>query len=408
MILNHRRMLILLLFIASVLHLAMLKASTLAPQLRVFTDGHDAIGYLQLATNIITLHKYTFDAITPTAFRMPGYPLLLAVAYVPWQTPLFVQAIQIGASILTALLVYFLGIAIRLTKVNALVGATIVAINPLQIFAATMIYPDMLSVFCVVLATFLLLRAPDSRWSGAAAGLVLVAGIYLKPTLAPIAAVLLGLAGVRWIQPKRSRYMFLGFVLPAVIIVFGLAPWTLRNAAVMGTLIPLTTSTGGDFYGGNNSLADGGDVRDSFVAPDLTEVESNDVYTRQALEWIGAHPGEFVRLLPVKAFRFAWPLSRAMSGYIDVPRYVSAAVLVFVVVFGMLTLVGGAYLVQRKLAWEAITLASPFFVLLFISLATHGGSRYALPGLPALAVLVSAGIEALMLRRNLLSRCSSL
>jgi hypothetical protein len=56
--------------------------------MQAFAEGGDAIGYTQLARNLLSHGSFRFDLGSPSAFRMPGYPLILAVTYVMWQTPL--------------------------------------------------------------------------------------------------------------------------------------------------------------------------------------------------------------------------------------------------------------------------------------------------------------------------------
>ena len=43
--------------------------------------GGDAVGYIQLAHNIVSYGFFGFNPENPTAFRMPGYPIILAVFY---------------------------------------------------------------------------------------------------------------------------------------------------------------------------------------------------------------------------------------------------------------------------------------------------------------------------------------
>jgi hypothetical protein len=126
----------------------------------------------------------------------------------------------------------------------------------------------------------------------------------------------------------------------------------------------------------------------------MSEVESDFVLKRRALEWIRSNPGDFIKLLPAKAVRFFWPLALGTSGYITVPTIVFWLVLIVSVIFYGLVLYGIWYLTSIKCYWDVIVLVTVPIVLLLLSLYSFGASRFALPAFPALAILASLGIKA--------------
>lgn len=53
-------------------------------------------------------------------------------------------------------------------------------------------------------------------------------------------------------------------------------------------------------------------------------------------------------------------------------------------------------LARNQHIWEIIILIEPFIILLFLSLATFGAARLALPAFPALAIFASVGLETIL------------
>jgi 4-amino-4-deoxy-L-arabinose transferase-like glycosyltransferase len=391
--------LVFVLILGLVLRLLLLLAASFIPALQRLVAGGDAVGYTQLAHSLYQARSFRFAAGGPTAYRMPGYPLFLAAAYVPWKLPLPAQLAQILADVLTAWITYLMARHLARGAAAPLLAAAAVALNPLMMVTSISLLPETLSILSTTLALFLLLKRPDSRRAWMIAALVLGFGIYLKPTMAPAAlALLLLLATRRWIA-SRAWAAGVAVLAPFVIIAACVAPWLVRNCLVMDACVPLTTSNGSNLYGGNNSQADGGYVSDEpYVLPDMSEAESNRVFTRRAMAWIGANPADFLRLLPAKAARFFWPLSFGTSGYIPVPSPVFAGVLMGTIAFCALVAYGTWRLAVAGRWWELAVLAVTPAVLLLLSLLTFGAARFALPGFPGCAVLACCAVEAVAAR----------
>lgn len=390
----NRKALGLILGVGLILRLTALLSYSRIPPLQRLVEGGDAVGYTQLAQNLLYAHSFGFAGDGPTAFRMPGYPMFLGVAYAIGESPLIAQVLQIAADLLTILVVNQIGKCISANGRTSLLAAAFVAMNPLVLISSISILPEVLAIFCVGLATLLLCKYPDRIRTWLLVSGVLSVGIYLKPTIAFVAAAFLFLFLIRWTRSHGLVRAGEAFFISSCVVVASLTPWIMRNTLVMHGFIPLTTSNGSNLYGGNNSQADGGYVSsEPYVLPNMIETDSDDLLTQRAIDWITSHPLDFVKLLPAKAGRFFWPLSFGTSGYVAAPALVSWGMLVVSASFYLLVVIGIWGLCLAKRFWELEVLTTTPMILLLVTLVTFGAARFALPAFPALALLASVGVQ---------------
>ena len=386
---------------ACLARLAMLLLSTEIGQLQNLATGGDAIGYTQLAHNLLMEHTFKFQDGGPTAYRMPGYPLFLVVASSIWQSSLPAQTLQIFIDMLSVLFVYKIGMSITGSVRTSLIAAGIIAVNPHIISLSVALLPETLSIFLITIAIYFLIRVQNSYWYCLWGAIALTFCIYLKPTTAPIAILLLVTSGIYWYfsHPIQWKTILRAF-LPLITVGVLLTPWVARNLIVMQHFILLTTSSGSNLYGGNNSQADGGFISsEPYVLPAVSEVESNRIFKERAIHWITQNPVDFLRLLPAKAARFFWPLSFGTSGSISVPTVIFGVVLLVTIAYHAIVIYGiWILMVTNKYDWKALVLTENLIIVLLLSLVAFGAARFALPGFPASAIFVSIGIETIIHR----------
>jgi len=391
-----RRAVLLLLAAALLVRVLALLAYTSIPLLRSVIEGGDTGEYMQLARNLLADRVFRFDGGSSTAFRMPGYPLFLVLAYALWHSAFPAIMIQILADLLTISIVCHMARQLRCSMICVLVAGSAVAFNPLLIISALSLLPETLSVCLTAMAVLSLILVREQIRTNILAFVALSASIYLKPTMAPVSLALMLLFALRWLFVSGLKRKTIMLMLPLIVII-AMAPWTARNHEVMRAFVPLTTSNGTNLYGGNNPHTDGGYVSDQpYVLPGMTEVESDHALSRRVLAWIKANPREFAHLLPLKALRFLWPLSRGTSGYVAVPMPIFLFIMVTTIMFYLFVCFGIWSLIKRKYYWELRFLPAVPTSLLFISLLTFGAARFALPGFPGLAVLAALGAEKAM------------
>ncbi len=154
-------------------------------------------------------------------------------------------------------------------------------------------------------------------------GLLLGVAFHLQPALFPVALGYLVFELWRWNGARAWR----GPGLIALGIVVACVPWGLRNYATFDRLYFVRSNLGLELYVGNHEGAhadiDISVARGSFRHPrtDLTEAErvreiGEGPFMREkrkeAVDWIRAHPGEFLKLTGTR-FLYFWvgPLHRA-------------------------------------------------------------------------------------------------
>jgi Dolichyl-phosphate-mannose-protein mannosyltransferase len=194
----------------------------------------------------------------------------------------------------------------------AALGAALVALHPGLLAYTLKLHPLGLDVLLLGLLVLWSVTRPWSRRDTLVAGLTLGLNLMTRPTyfLAGVAAWL-----TRWRQhPRDARYLLAA----ATIAVLIAAPWVIRNWAILGQ--PLLISTGfEDIWKGNNVAATGSGYVSSGttifdVAParmqvrlwQSDELRVSAVFAEETAEFIRNQPGQFVSLAVRKFFYFWW------------------------------------------------------------------------------------------------------
>jgi hypothetical protein len=364
------------------------------PLVQWLVEGTDAVGYMQLSQNLLWTQSFHFDGGAATAFRVPGYPIVLVFTYALWQNLLPTQILQIAVDVLTVFVTYQIAKQISDSPVTPLLAAAVVALHPLMAVTSLSFRPETLAVFFLALAILLLLRSPNSIRTGVVAALALTVAVYLKHILIAAAIVFLLAFAVRLLLVSGLKRVQLAAWMPLLILALLLTPWVARNFVALGAFVPLTTSSGSNLYGGNNPQADGGFVSaEPYVLPHVTEVESDRIFTERAISWIQSNPLAFAKLLPLKIARLFWPLSLGTSRSVEVPGIVFSLILVITLTFYSLVLYGSWRLAMARRYWELLLLSTIPLTLVLFTLLTFGAARFLLPAFPVLAVLASKSVE---------------
>jgi 4-amino-4-deoxy-L-arabinose transferase-like glycosyltransferase len=357
---------------------------------------HDGIEYDLLATNLVNGEGFALIAGQPYAFRPPGFPFFLALIYILFgRSYLAVRVTNALLGALTCLPIYLF--TKRVWNWRAGVIASLgIALHPLLIYFAGMIYPESLMLFLIAIIFLLAIDAAHSQKIDRMLLVGLVSGLltYLRTSL-----LILGLAQTVWVWLSYStfRKRFLACVTLVVVIILVLVPWIIRNFVVFGEFIWISTNGGVTFWAGNNALATGGWIEPSpatWVGPDpptdlrgwpgLKETESEARFRSAALDWIRSHPGAFLRLLPRKLIR-AWGLNfgneaRSMNLplVIQVPYYFFLGICII-----------GFILSFKK--WKlALILYLPIIVSILTTLVYYGSTRQS--AITALSLVIFAAL----------------
>lgn len=358
----------------------------------------DATGYDILANNLLQGLGLTWDGVNPTSARAPGYPALLAVLY--WFGGYRLDVVRLFQAFLGALTcfpVYWIGRRLCSTS-TGLLAALGWALYPLGIYFVSWLVTESVTVLALWSALATTLHALDSRRPSCAilSGILFGITALFRPVLLLLPAA--NVAPAILIKTYRRQLAILFVVILATFLT--IAPWTLRNRLVHNAWVVIATNSGLNFYGGNNALADGGYRSDlpPTMLPGMSEPASEQQYYNMALTWIKEHPAQFLALLPKKLLRF-FSAIETTTGRSEVSLG-SATTILNLIYWAFLSVASyGLYRLFRLKPFETtLLLVMPILYNLFFALVFYGGSRYALPIIPAFLigashVLVSSGVD---------------
>ncbi len=198
-------------------------------------------------------------------------------------------------------LTYLLGLRFGGTAAG-LTGAGALAFYPTLINDAGMLLTEPLAGTLIVGAVLLMLRARDSgtllAW--VAPGLVLGLTALVRPEYLAITALLAVAVSLAFLRKGGMRPLFpAGILMISALVV--IAPWTARNYAELGRLVPISTGAGQTVFSGSY-LPSGGDPQE--VTPRLLEANpslSRLVERRTGADAAAAPPDVVFRLMAARS-----------------------------------------------------------------------------------------------------------
>lgn len=216
-----------------------------------FTYGSDSEQYITLAKNLITKGTFSLDRRadvladmipydetmeTPTAWRVPGYPVFLIFTGIDITNT---YIIQILLTIIMFFMLYKISMHLFGEKAS-LLFLGILCIWPVYVAFSTQIMAEALGYFLLTCTIYILIFKNTIPW------LILAGTLSGFATLTrPSLLIILPFLGA-YLFSKKSNikpFLFLG------IVVLCMAPWAIRNQIVFGTPT-LSTQTGEGIYWG--------------------------------------------------------------------------------------------------------------------------------------------------------------
>ncbi len=242
----------------------------------------------------------TTRPLEPTAYTMPGYPVLLAAGYrVFGPSEAWGYALNIML-LLGMQLALFYSIGRSASPAWGLFAAAAVGVHPSLVTATSALGTDLAGSALLVVSAALLLRSLTQSGAGAwlaagGSGLSLGAAIHCRPFLLALGPLwLLGLC----LRPSSTQSLR-PTKLPAAAAFFlalsaTLVPWYVRNCLVFGQ--PLFTTTANSFALFIDNIEEFSDPGGRF-GPQIAEkdeIKAAAVARYQARAWIAAHPKRFI------------------------------------------------------------------------------------------------------------------
>ncbi|MBC7224402.1 MAG: glycosyltransferase family 39 protein, partial [Anaerolineae bacterium] len=294
---------------------------------------HDALTYDALGWNLAAGHGYVLEpGGPPTALRGPVYPLFLAGVYA-----LFghrygaVYAAQVLVDMGALALTYALAWQVYRRREVATLAAVGYALYLPFALQVGQVMTETVFTALLLLGIWAFFAAVDRAPGWRAAGLQGAAGVALglASLTRPAGLVVAGSLAVAlcWLVRPWKRAVLQG---AALLVAFGLVllPWTWRNWALFGVLVPTSTLGGVNLYIGNYSLE-----REAYLAahsaeetrrmliltralemeraPWMNEAQLDLAFRERALALIRAHPWRYVHLSANRFLRLWFNLGYA-------------------------------------------------------------------------------------------------
>jgi 4-amino-4-deoxy-L-arabinose transferase-like glycosyltransferase len=372
-------------------------------RVRFFDEGD----YLAIAQHLADGRGFSIYGSTPSAFRAPGFPLLLGVVRTVGVPITGARMLNVALLAVSVLLAWMLAGRIAGGAAAAL-AALGVALYPLQVFTASTFYPETLAttllvaaVLCAVVADRA--PAPRSTWLFGASGLLFSLLFLTVPSYGVTA--ILALVWLVWRRPTRLAAVA-AFV---VLLVLPVTAWTIRNAAELDAFVPATTGAGVNLLLGNNANtgmdtgvnADISRYTRTAKRRHLDEVALDRYYRSSAISYMKAHPARTLELWAEKTLNYFNAANRVATGSESSSgRNLIAAVTYYpllILLFARLVLA-----VRRRLP---LSRPEVLMVAIYLLLAPAIGvfftrSRFRAPADALLIVLVAVGIVQYFLARR--------
>jgi 4-amino-4-deoxy-L-arabinose transferase-like glycosyltransferase len=394
---------------------------------------HDARDYDVHARSIASGHGFALLGPGPsrkTAFRPPAYPVFLAGVYAlgghTWtDTRARIVPGRVANAILGTAIVALIGVlcAQLFDRRVALTAMAVAAIYvPLILIGGSLMSEPLFAVLVLgALTAALHHRASPHRHRWAVLAGVL-GGLAIL-TRANAAIVLLPLVLAVW--DARPRWSWRALAPPVLVVslaVLTVAPWTVRNAVVLGDLVPVTTQLGTSLAGTYNTAAladteNPGSWRSLRRVPDyqyltspsrwrqIPEATMEKKLRAAALDFAADHPGyvakvvfwNTARALDLAGLRWARHTASTISAG---PGWADAGVLTFWLVAALA--IAGA-LSDRARRMPVYVLAVPALLYLSVVFLAFETPRYRTGIDPFIVILAAlalvAGWERLTARR---------
>ena len=293
---------ILLVLVSSVICSGTLYSFSLGDKLR-WPDERDNC---ELGKNIVAARQYSYDGKQPTAYRPPGYPLILSFF-------IFLGAGTVHLRILNfVVLASCMCILHKILKEQsspfaATIGVVLIACYPVLFYAAGILVPQTIGAFVFLLIILLLTRNTNSYTAFALSGLLFGCLILTIPIFILILFVLCVWFFFFEGSIRRRR------ILVTVAIAFlPVAIWSARNYAVFDSFLFVSSNSGYNLLSGNseNTAPNAGVNTDiskhlrEVARLNLDEIEGDRYLRSKAVEFVLSHKREALMLYCRKCLNY--------------------------------------------------------------------------------------------------------
>lgn len=211
---------------------------------------------------------------------------------------------------------------------------------------------------------------------------------FLIPILAPLSVLVISKDIL-----KSIKILLMSILIYALL----LSPWWIRNYVIFDSFIPFTTSSGMNFYLGNNEYnlqggcdwskdVDGKKVE--YINSVESEIEKNKAYTSEAKQYIAKNPERFLELAWLKFKRFYNVVPNADGFNSGFYKWISILSYGIILPFGLY----GAFITRREYKkLFPIYLLFVYFTLIHVVIIAS--LRYRLPLEPFMIFFASIAVS---------------
>jgi len=337
---------------------------------------------------------YSFNTFVP-----PLYPLSLAVLFTIFGY--HELTIIIFQSILGGLVPVLVG-AIAYSGFNrriALGAGAVATIYPGFIFLSNLLMTELygMVIFLVSLFFFSLYFKFGRIWYLTICGVVFGMAVLTRAFLLPLVILypaMLFLFHVK--NNKNIKASFFRSLLFFVIVIFTIAPWTIRNYIVHREIIPVTSQLGIGFY--SSYVFSDTEHTFGYITHDTTTAFANKIPTLKARDsylikktvgFIAKHPKEILKLEFQKIILAFSPMDWEIIG-INNPRgeyNIVYAMIIPLIIFGMF------WALRNHKNPVSITISIFVIAYTVLMLVFYGSSRFRVVIDPLLIIFATAGFE---------------
>lgn len=279
---------------------------------------------------VMRAYGYLPDIRNMPYFKAPGYAYFLSVVYRLFGLSyMAVRVVQMGAGLLSAVVALLLGRSVFGRPVGLVAAGFMSVYWGFIYFEGQLAEVSILTLLILLFLYFLYRCARFAALPNALlAGITLGIAALMRPNV-----LLLAVAAASWgwwvVRRRRGSVWFPAFVVPLVLaLIVTIAPVTLRNYAVSGEFVPISTNLGINLYIGNNESSEGtigsgssevsgfGSCFDydrtvarleRSLGTRLTPSDVSAHYLSKAVEFATHHPGRLLRLTLRKAYLLVSP-----------------------------------------------------------------------------------------------------
>ena len=371
------------------------------------TAGADAVEYNALALNLDSGKGYVLEPGHPTAFRAPGFPLLLALLFrISYANYLLVYLALCTAGSLTCLVTYALAREF-LTEGYARLAGFLAAIYLPSVHSSSVLLTETPYTLLLGIALWLLLvylRRP-STWLLLLTGAILSYATITRPIAILVPAFWLPALFVAE-RYRIGRTIQRLIPLVAAMMLF-VVPWSVRNYQVFHRPVMIATNGGSTYYGANNDTVlhnfkyvgnwvsttelPGRNLIDA--TPD--EVSHDHMEWTLGLNWTKSHLKDIPLLTAYKVARFWLPDTTSLNRKFVLMQLYGYSP------FGVVILIGLFLSLRRKenplsapwLALHGILALNIFMIVVF-----YGSGRFRDSIAPVMMVYAAMGVNGIVAR----------